>query len=73
MRILLVADEESKYIWDHYQPGMLDDVDLILSCGDLKADYLTFLVTMSHAPPPAMRPEANAHAITPSAQNAQAM
>ena len=50
MKILLVADEESKYIWDHYQPGMLSDIDLILSCGDLKAEYLTFLVTMSHAP-----------------------
>lgn len=50
MKILLVADEESKYIWEHYQPGMLDCIDLILSCGDLKADYLSFLVTMGRAP-----------------------
>lgn len=50
MRILVVADEESKYYWDYYRPGRLDGIDLILSCGDLKADYLTFLATMGHAP-----------------------
>jgi len=47
MKILLIADEESAYLWDHYQPGRLDGFDLILSCGDLKQEYLEFLVTMS--------------------------
>lgn len=50
MRILLISDEESPYLWDHYQPGRLEDIDLILSCGDLKPNYLSFLVTMAHAP-----------------------
>ena len=50
MKILLVADEESPRFWDYYQPGMLKDIDLMLSCGDLKSDYLTFLVTMGRAP-----------------------
>lgn len=50
MNILLIADEESRYYWDHYQKGRLDDIDLIISCGDLKPDYLTFLVTMGKAP-----------------------
>ena len=50
MRILLVSDEESPYYWDYFQRGRLDGVDLILSCGDLKAEYLSFLVTMGHAP-----------------------
>lgn len=50
MKILLVSDEESPYYWDYYQPGRLDGIDLILACGDLKADYLTFLVTMGRAP-----------------------
>ena len=49
MKILAIADEESPAFWDHYMPGRLDGYDLILSCGDLKADYLTFLVTMGHA------------------------
>lgn len=50
MKILVLADEESKLLYDFYKPGMLDDIDLILSCGDLHANYLSFLVTMSHAP-----------------------
>lgn len=50
MKLLLVSDKESPYLWDHYQPGRLKDYDLILSCGDLKAQYLSFLVTMGRAP-----------------------
>ena len=50
MKILLLADEESSYLWDYYRPGMLKDTDLILSAGDLKASYLSFLVTMANRP-----------------------
>ena len=50
MKILVVSDEESPALWDHYRPGMLSDVDLILSAGDLKAEYLSFLVTMANVP-----------------------
>ena len=35
MKILLVSDEEDKYLWDFYKPGRLKDMDLILSAGDL--------------------------------------
>ena len=49
MKILLVADKESPYYWDYYQPGRLSDIDLILACGDLKSSYLSFLVTMGRA------------------------
>ena len=50
MKILLVSDEESKFLWDYYKPGKLDGIDLIISCGDLAPEYLSFLVTMSTAP-----------------------
>ena len=50
MKLLLISDVESRYLWDYYQPGRLDGIDLILSCGDLNAQYLSFLVTMGHAP-----------------------
>lgn len=50
MKILFLADEECPYLYDYYQPGKLKEYDLIISCGDLKPEYLTFLVTMSHAP-----------------------
>lgn len=49
MKILCVSDTECPALWDYYVPGRLDSYDLILACGDLKASYLTFLVTMSHA------------------------
>ena len=50
MKILLVSDEECLYLWDYYRPGRLDGIDLIISCGDLNAEYLSFLVTMGRAP-----------------------
>ena len=50
MKLLLVSDRESPYLWDYYQSGRLKEYDLILSCGDLKSSYLSFLVTMGRAP-----------------------
>lgn len=50
MKILAVADEESKYLWDFYERKKLEGVELILSAGDLKPEYLSFLTTMYYAP-----------------------
>lgn len=50
MKILAIADKESKNLWDYYEPGKLEGIDLIISCGDLNPDYLQFLVTFAHAP-----------------------
>lgn len=50
MRILTISDEECPALWDYYMPGRLSEYDLILSCGDLKAEYLSFLVTMGRCP-----------------------
>ena len=50
MKILTISDEECAALWDYYTPGKLDEYDLILSCGDLSADYLSFLVTMAKCP-----------------------
>lgn len=50
MKILAVSDHESSYLWDYYTPGRLDGIDLILSCGDLKPHYLSFLATFAHCP-----------------------
>ena len=33
MRILAIADEESKYLWDYFQKEKLEGIDLILSSG----------------------------------------
>ena len=50
MKLLLLGDCESPYLWDYYRPGMLSEYDLILSAGDLDAEYLSFIVTMARAP-----------------------
>ena len=50
MKILLIADEENRALWDYYRPGMLRGYDCIISAGDLKSEYLSFLVTMANRP-----------------------
>ena len=50
MRILAIADEESAYLWDHFEKSKLQGIDLIISCGDLDPHYLSFLATFTSAP-----------------------
>ena len=50
MKLLAVADEESKALWDYYTPDKLQDVEMILACGDLNRHYLEYLVTMAPVP-----------------------
>ena len=50
MKILVLSDEPSKWLYDFYEEGRLAEYDLILSCGDLPANYLSFLVTFAKAP-----------------------
>lgn len=50
MKILAISDQESPYLWDHYDSSTLEGIDLILSCGDLDPSYLSFLATMTSAP-----------------------
>lgn len=50
MKILVIADIESKYLWDYYEKEKLDGIDLIISCGDLRPQYLSFLATFAKVP-----------------------
>lgn len=50
MKILALSDVECKAFYDYYIPGRLDEYDLIISCGDLKPQYLSFIVTMTRVP-----------------------
>jgi len=50
MKILVIADQESKYYWDFFEKKKFEGIDLIISCGDLKSEYLTFLETMTSLP-----------------------
>ncbi len=50
MKILVLSDEPSKWLWDFFEREKLEEYDLILSCGDLPASYLSFLVTFAKGP-----------------------
>ena len=50
MKILVIADVESKYYWDFFSKDKFEGIDLIISCGDLNSEYLMFLVTLTNIP-----------------------
>ncbi len=50
MKILLLADQAEPTLWEHLNRSKLEGVDLILSCGDLPAEYLSFLTCFTNAP-----------------------
>lgn len=49
MRILAIADEESKYLWDYFQKEKLEGIDLILSSGDLTPTICLFSPSFYHS------------------------
>ncbi len=50
LKALVVSDHESEFIWDFFDANAFKGVDVMISCGDLKPEYLSFLVTMIPAP-----------------------
>jgi predicted phosphodiesterase len=50
LRILSVADKRHKALYDYFEPQRWRDIDLVISCGDLDAGYLSFLVTVINTP-----------------------
>ncbi len=50
LKILAVSDEELPGLWEYYSPDRVKGVDLIISCGDLKQEYLEFLTTVVNVP-----------------------
>ena len=50
MKILLLADHAEPCLWEHLDRRKLEGVELVLSCGDLPAEYLSFLTCFTAAP-----------------------
>jgi len=50
MKIMFLADQAVPTLWEHLDRRKLEGVDLILSCGDLPAEYLSFLTCFTNAP-----------------------
>ncbi|MBQ1508246.1 MAG: hypothetical protein IIZ47_02385, partial [Erysipelotrichaceae bacterium] len=49
-RIMCIADEEDLRLYSEYAKNELKETDFLISCGDLRSEYLEFLVTMSNKP-----------------------
>ncbi len=50
MKIMFLADQAVPTLWEHLDRRKLEGVELILSCGDLPAEYLSFLTCFTNAP-----------------------
>jgi Icc-related predicted phosphoesterase len=50
MRILTVSDRVEPLLYDRFDRQQFEDIDLILSCGDLPPEYLLFLVAKLEVP-----------------------
>jgi Icc-related predicted phosphoesterase len=50
MKILTVSDRVESILYDRFNAGSFPGVDLILSCGDLPPEYLSFLAATFNVP-----------------------
>jgi len=50
MKILTVSDTVEAALYDHFQHERFPGIEIILACGDLPREYLSFLVTMFNVP-----------------------
>ena len=50
MKILLLSDTADPALWDYLDRSLLEGIELVLACGDLPAEYLSFLTCFTHAP-----------------------
>jgi uncharacterized protein len=50
VKILLISDKPSPALYDHFNPDIFQGVNIVISCGDLPAYYLEFIITMLNVP-----------------------
>lgn len=50
MRVLTVSDRVESALYDHFDPVQFERVELILACGDLPPEYLSFLSDRLNVP-----------------------
>jgi len=50
LKLLIISDEESKFIREYFDIEVFNDVELVISAGDLKQDYLEFIAMILPVP-----------------------
>ena len=50
MKLMIMSDEESKFIWEYFNKESFKGVEFIICAGDLKLEYMEFVATMIPVP-----------------------
>lgn len=50
LKILFISDEPVPILWDYFDSTRLEGIDIVISCGDLPPQYLSFLATFFTGP-----------------------
>ncbi len=50
MKILVVSDAISSALYDQFDSDRFRGIEMVISCGDLPADYMEFIVSMLNVP-----------------------
>ncbi|HBA97406.1 MAG TPA: metallophosphoesterase [Lachnospiraceae bacterium] len=50
LKILFISDEPVPVLWDYFDSTRLEGIDMVISCGDLPPQYLSFLATFFTGP-----------------------
>jgi Icc-related predicted phosphoesterase len=50
VKVLAVSDKRHRALYDYFDRERWKDIDIVISCGDIDARYLSFLVTMIPKP-----------------------
>jgi Icc-related predicted phosphoesterase len=50
LKILVISDEIAPALYEHFTKDRFQDVELVISCGDLSGHYLEFIISMLNVP-----------------------
>lgn len=50
LKILFISDEPVPVLWEYFDSSRLDGIDMVISCGDLPPQYLSFIATFFVGP-----------------------
>ncbi len=50
MKILIISDQKSPALYEHFSRDHFQDIDFVVSCGDLPKDYLEYVVSVLNVP-----------------------
>lgn len=50
MKILLISDKTAPALYEHFNLEKFENIEMVVSCGDLPIDYMEFIISMLNVP-----------------------